>query len=266
MEEWTDSAIILGARSHGENGAVVSVLSRAHGRYAGYVHGARSPRTRGLLESGNRVQIAWRARMPDQLGTFSVESDGAGAAPALLYDPLRLSAMLSACALCEAALPDREGHGGLFAGLEALLDHLGGLHWGAAYIFWEIAFLRELGFGLDLSRCALGGDPQTLEWVSPKSGRAVSREAGAPYADRLLPLPAFLKPTGGDDGPEEIVKGLDLTGKFLDIWAFAHHSHGVPEQRRRFRRAFRTEPALQKEGEPEISALAEEILSKKCRF
>lgn len=238
MEQWTDCAIILGARSHGENGAVVSVLSREHGRYTGYVHGAQSPRMRGLLESGNRVHVNWRARVADQLGTFSLESDGAGAGPAILHDQQRLAALLSACALCEAALPDREGHPGLFSGLEALLEHLSGAHWGAAYVFWEIALLRELGFGLDLSRCALGGDPETLEWVSPKSGRAVSRAAGAPYADRLLPLPAFLKPGGGSDHPEEIEKGLDLTGKFLEIWVFAHHSHGVPAPRQRFRAGF----------------------------
>lgn len=243
MEQWTDCAIILGARPHGENGAVVSVLGRDHGRYTGYVHGAHSSRMRGLLEAGNRVHVSWRARVADQLGTFAIETDGAGAAPRILHDPQRLAGMLSACALCEAALPDREGHAGLFSGLEALLEHLSGEHWGAAYIFWEIAFLRELGFGLDLSRCALGGDPQTLEWVSPKSGRAVSREKGGPYADRLLPLPAFLKPGGGEDGPEEIIKGLDLTGRFLEIWAFAHHSSGVPAPRQRFRAGFENNPA-----------------------
>lgn len=237
MEQWTDTAIVLGARTHGENGAIVCMLTREHGRHAGYVHGARSARLRGLLEPGSRLHVDWRARVADQLGTFSVESNGVGAGSALLHDSLRLSALLSACALCEATLPDREGHPGLFAGLETLCAHLSGAHWGAAYVFWEIALLRELGFGLDLSRCALGGDPLTLEWVSPKSGRAVSRAAGEAYADRLLPLPAFLKPGGGEDTPDEVLKGLTLTGHFLETWVFAHHSIGVPDQRQRLRTA-----------------------------
>ena len=213
------------------------MLSRAHGRYAGYVHGARSSRLRGLLEPGSRVQVDWRARLADQLGTFAVEPDGAGASSGLLHDPLRLCALMSACALCEATLPDREGHGGLFEGLETLFEHLCGPHWGAAYVFWEIALLRELGFGLDLGRCAMGGDSRTLAWVSPKSGRAVSRESAEPYAARLLPLPAFLKPGGGPDSPAEVLKGIDLTGHFLESWAFAHHTVGIPDPRRRLRAA-----------------------------
>ena len=105
--------------------------------------------------------------------------------------------------------------------------------WDAAYIYWEIAFLKELGFGLDLTRCAGGGDSQTLAYVSPKSGRAVSYAAGEPYKEKLLELPAFLKPNGGPADVEEILKGLVMTGHFLEHWAFAHHSKGVPDPRLR---------------------------------
>ncbi len=237
MEQWTDTAIVLGSRPHGENGAVLSVLSCAHGRHAGYVHGARTARFRGALEPGCRVTVHWRARVADQLGTFEPEIEH-GAHAALTFDSLRLSALLSACALCDAALPEREGHPGLFAGLEALIEALSGPHWGATYVYWEIALLRELGFGLDLMRCAAGGDPATLEWVSPKSGRAVSAAAGAPYRDKLLPLPAFLRPGGGEDDPPEILKGLDMTARFLEHWAFAQHTRGMPAPRQRFHAQF----------------------------
>ena len=233
MEQWTDTAIVLGSRPHGENGAVLSVLSCAHGRHAGYVHGARTARFRGALEPGCRVTVHWRARVADQLGTFEPEIEH-GAHAALTFDSLRLSA----CALCDAALPEREGHPGLFAGLEALIEALSGPHWGATYVYWEIALLRELGFGLDLMRCAAGGDPATLEWVSPKSGRAVSAAAGAPYRDKLLPLPAFLRPGGGEDDPPEILKGLDMTARFLEHWAFAQHTRGMPAPRQRFHAQF----------------------------
>lgn len=237
MEQWTDTAIVLGARPHGENGAVVSVLTQERGRHAGYVYGARTSRLRGVLEPGGRVTVHWRARVADQLGAFDPEPEH-GAHAALTFDPLRLSALLSACALCDAALPEREGHPGLFAGLEALIDALPGPHWGASYVYWEIALLRELGFGLDLARCAGGGDPATLEWVSPKSGRAVSAAAGAPYRDRLLPLPAFLKPGGGSDDPAEVLKGLDMTARFLEHWAFAQHTRSMPAPRLRFHAQF----------------------------
>jgi hypothetical protein len=110
--------------------------------------------------------------------------------------------------------------------------------WAAAYVMWELALLREMGYGIELTKCAGGGDPETLEWVSPKSGHAVSRAAGAPYKEKLLPLPAFLKPEKGEASDEEILKGLRLTGYFLEHRAFAHHSRGVPEERLRFEERF----------------------------
>lgn len=237
MEQWQDQGIVLSARAHGENGAVVSVLTENYGRHAGYVRGGQSSRNRGALQPGNLVGARWASRVADQLGTFILEQDH-NLAVGCMDDALRLGALLSACALCDAALPEREAHPGLFHGLKALLENMDGEIWGAAYVMWEIVLLKELGFALNLSRCAGGGDAAALEWVSPKSGHAVSREKGAPYQDKLLPLPAFLKPERGDASDEEVFTGLQMTFHFLEHWVFNHHRTGIPEQRLRFHERF----------------------------
>lgn len=237
MEQWSDQAIILSVRAHGENGGVVSLLTENHGRHAGYVRGIHSSKMRGLLERGNLVGVEWSARTNDDLGSFRLEQDRHITA-GLMGDKLKLSALLSACSLCDRALPEREGHAGLFHGFMALLDNMDMEGWGAAYVMWEMALLRELGFAIDLSRCAGGGDPQTLAYVSPKSGCAVSEAAAAPYKERLLPLPSFLRPEKGDINDEEILTGLKLTGYFLINWVFAQHTQGIPEDRLRFEERF----------------------------
>lgn len=252
MERWEDQAIVLAARAHGENGAILSVLSEHHGRHAGYVRGMRSSRLRGALECGNIVDLSWAARISDNLGSFALELRHNPSAH-FLADSLRLAALQSACALCHEALPEREGHAGLFHGLAALLDTLASDVWGPSYVMWEIALLRELGFSLDLSSCAGGGDASDLAYVSPKTGRAVSRAAGEPYKDRLLKLPEFLRTLSLNPSPsrerentqhqgggdfEDILTGLKLTGHFLEHWAFAHHATGVPESRLRFQNRF----------------------------
>ena len=233
MEQWRDQGFVLSVRAHGEGGAVVSLLTENHGRHAGYLHGAQSTKKRAMIEPGSRVSIDWKSRVADNLGTVTLEPE-AGLPHGVLDDPLKLSALLSACALCAAALPEREGHPGLFRGFETLIDMMSGEVWPAAYIYWEIALLKELGYGLDLTRCAGGGDAKTLAYVSPKSGCAVSYAAGEPYKDKLLELPSFLKPNGGPLDEEEIQKGLTMTSYFLEHWVFAHHTKGVPEARLRF--------------------------------
>jgi DNA repair protein RecO (recombination protein O) len=231
MEQWTDSGYILSVRPHGEGGAVLALLTEQYGRHAGYLYGAGSKR--GMLQPGVRVHIDWKARTADQLGHVTLEQE-AGLPIGILDDPLRLAALLSACALCDAALPEREGHPGLYYGFKALTEIMEQEIWGAAYIYWEIALLKELGFGLDLTRCAGGGDANTLAYVSPKSGRAVSYAASEPYRDKLLELPAFLKPNGGPLDDEEVLKGLKMTGYFLEHWVFTHHTKGIPDARLRF--------------------------------
>jgi len=233
MEQWEDQGIVLSVRGHGENGVIVSLLTESNGRHVGYVRGIHSSKMRGTAEVGNQVDARWQARVSDGLGAYQLEplkSYG----PLYMTDSLRLSALQSACALCDEALPEREKHAGLYHGLLALFDHLDSDIWAATYVMWEIAFLRELGFSLDLSKCAGGGNSDALAYVSPKTGRAVSVEEGEPYKDKLLKLPAFLGPSGGDTELEDILQALSLTGYFLEHWAFTHHTRGVPEQRLRF--------------------------------
>lgn len=237
MEQWSDQGIVLSVRPHGESGAIATLLTESHGRHAGYVRGGQSSRLRGVLERGSVVSVQWSARVSDSLGAYVLEQERNPAA-AFMDDPLKLGALMAACSLCEAALPEREGHAGLYYGLIALMEAMDSEIWGAAYVMWEIALLRELGFGINLTRCAGGGDANQLAYVSPKSGHAVSREAGEPYKDKLLALPGFLAPQKGDINDEEVYKGLCLTGYFLEHWVFTHHSKGVPEQRLRFQERF----------------------------
>ena len=254
MERWQDQGIVLSARAHGENGAIVSLLTEHHGRFAGYVRGAHSTKGRGTLEAGNIVDVEWQSRVSDQLGSFSLELSKSPVAH-FITDPLKLAALQSACALCDAALPEREGHPGLFYGLQSLFDTLDTEVWAPAYVMWEIAFLRELGFSLDLSKCAGGTDDPDLIYVSPKTGRAVSRSAGQIYKERILPLPGFLSPAGGQGDDEEVAAGLKLTGYFLEHWVFAHHTKGIPEQRLRFEARFAKSMGQESKDEQKESAI-----------
>lgn len=232
MEQWQDQGIILQVRAHGENGAVVSLLTPHLGRVAGYVRGAGSSKMRGTLEIGNLVDARWSARTEGQLGSYTLELSKNHAA-GVMDDSLKLGALQSACALCHDTLPEREVHEGLYHGLLALFEMLQGEVWGAAYVMWEIALLRELGFSLDLTKCAGGGDAATLAYVSPKTGRAVSYAQAQPYKEKLLELPSFLKPNGGPCEDEDVITGLKLTGYFLEHWVFAHHSNGPSTERLR---------------------------------
>ncbi len=237
MEVWKDQGIVLSVRQHGENGAVVALLTEQHGRYMGYVRGAHSARMRGILQVGNLVSAEWSSRVSDSMGTYELELHEALAA-SVMDDSLRLGALLSACALCDAALPERESHCGLFYGMLALLQTLETESWAPTYVMWELAFLRELGFGIDLTKCAVSGTTKNLTHISPKSGRAVSTKAAEPYLDKLLVLPHFLRPqrSGGDDA--DVLAGLQMTAHFLEHWAFVHHTQGLPESRTRFQERF----------------------------
>lgn len=240
--EWADAGIVLSARRHGESGLVVSLLTGAHGRHAGLVRGGLSKAARGLYEPGNVVSATWKARLEDQLGLYVCELAEANAA-ALLADAGRLAALTAACAMVEAAVPEREAHPRLFDATIALLGALRdapGPWYAAAYVEWEVVLLADLGFGLDLGACAATGATTDLVWVSPRSGRAVSAMAGEPYRDRLLPLPRFLlhedEPEEGAPTADDILRGLRLTGWFLDrhLPATGRHAAGLPAARGRF--------------------------------
>jgi DNA repair protein RecO (recombination protein O) len=214
MESWDDEALILSVRRHGEHAGLCMLLTRTHGRHAGLLPGAWSKSRRGVVQPGNRVRAVWRARLSEQLGTLTLELIEAHCVAALA-DPGRLAALSSACALAELALPERQPQPASFAALSALLSALAAESWPTIYVHFERALLSDLGFGLDLSVCALTGVTEDLAYVSPKSGRAVSRSAGQPWAPRLLPLPRFLV-AGGEGDCADIRDGLRLTGHFLD--------------------------------------------------
>ncbi|GAB3455165.1 DNA repair protein RecO [Insolitispirillum peregrinum] len=219
--EWRDVGIVLSARPHGEGGAIASLLTASHGRHAGLVPAGRSRSRRATLEPGTLLTCRWGARLESHLGRFTCEPVESSAS-LLLGDPRRLSVLNAFCALADWALPERLPCPDLYDASLALLVALQGEGWAAAYVHWEMLLLAETGFPLDLSACAATGRQDELVWVSPRSGRAVCREAGRPYADRLLPLPAFLLPEPPVDmeWPEQwdhpdICTGLALTGYFL---------------------------------------------------
>ena len=190
--EFSDDAIVLGGRGHGETGAIVHVLTNAHGVYAAHIAGGASRRLKAALQPGARVVFTYRARHADQLGSATLEIDGP--TPDVLDDPLALIGLQCACTMTRAVLPEREAQPGAFHALGALigvLDHEA--IWPAIYVRYEAGLLEAIGFGLDLTACAVTGERDALVYVSPKSGRAVSRTAGAGYHDKLLRLPAFLQ-------------------------------------------------------------------------
>ena len=235
--EWEDEAVVLSVRRHGEHGGIASLLTRSHGRHAGLVHGAQSKTHRGIAQPGNHVRAWWRGRLAEQLGTLRLEVLQAHAGAAL-DDPARLAALSAACAWAELVLPERQPHPGAFAALEALLTALAADSWPSVYVHWELALLRDLGFGLDLSVCAATGQTSDLGFVSPKTGRAVSRVAAGPWKDKLLVLPRFLV-EGGEGDAADIRHGLMLTGFFLDRHVLAAHNLAMPSARIRLVDRFR---------------------------
>ena len=226
--EWEDHGIVLSERRHGESGAIVNLLTSEHGRHAGRVRSTRGPRTRGIFVPGNLVLASWRARLDEHLGNFTGELVTPFAARAL-DDPGRLACLAAACALTDLALPEREPHPRAFAALQALLEDL--VDWPAAYVRWELGLLAELGFGLDLSCCAVTGVTEDLRWVSPKTGRAVSDAAAEPWRARLLALPAFLVEPAVVPSAADLKLGLALTGHFLIAHVFAPHNRREPGAR-----------------------------------
>jgi DNA repair protein RecO (recombination protein O) len=246
--EWNDDAIVLEARTHGETGAVARLLTREHGLHAGLVQGGAGARGRGLLQPGNRVVAKWRARLPEHLGTYTLELAESHAA-GILDDKLRLSALQSACAVIAAAMPEREPHPAAFYGFEAWLGSLAGEGWDAGYVAFELGLLAELGFGLELDRCAATGARSDLTHVSPRTGRAVSAGAAAPFRDRLLKLPGFLVGAGPAE-PADIVDGLVLAGHFLARSLFAATHSPLPAARERFIESYRRYAANPVTGTP----------------
>lgn len=233
--QWSDEGIIIGVRAHGETAAIVDVLTRDHGRHAGLVHGGRSRKLRPMLQTGNQVDVTWKARLAEQLGHFTLEPRRAFAAD-VLDDPPALLALSSITALAHL-LAERDPHPNLY---EVTLFVLGFLDdptaWPALYVRWELALLDELGFGLDLMSCAVSGANDALTYVSPRSGRAVSESVAEPYRDKLLRLPPFLRPRPARSSvppvtDQDVQDGLALTFYFLRERVLLPRDLELPEPR-----------------------------------
>jgi DNA repair protein RecO (recombination protein O) len=229
--EWEAPAVVLDIRPHGEGGAIASLLTEAHGRHAGLAKGGASRGQAALWQPGNLIEARWVARLPEQLGALSGEMVHPAAAMAM-EDPLALAALRAACAVAEGGLPEREAHPRIFHGLVAFIAMLARDTALALpdLVRWEADLLAELGYGLDLSRCAITGSAEDLAFVSPRSGRAVSEPAAGEWRDRLLPLPRFLLGQG-PSGPADWAAGLRLTGHFLARDVFGTHNKGLPAAR-----------------------------------
>ena len=232
--DWRDHGILLGVRRHGETSAIIDVFTENHGRHAGVVRGGTSRKIAPILQPGAQLDVTWRARLEDHIGTYQVEPLRSRAA-AVMGSRLALAGLNAVAALLSFCLPEREAHARLYARTEPLMDLLGQDElWPLAYLRWELALLDEMGFGLDLSRCAVTGGREGLIYVSPKSGRAVSQAGAGDWADRLLPLPRAM--LGQGDAPdEEIAQGFETTGFFLRHKLAGDLVHKpLPEARQRF--------------------------------
>ncbi|HWE98584.1 MAG TPA: DNA repair protein RecO [Caulobacteraceae bacterium] len=232
--EFEDEAFVLAARPYGEAGVIVEALTREHGKWAAHVAGGASRRMAGVLQPGARAVFRYRSRISEQLGSATLEGVGEGAA-VLFDDAAALAAMASAAALLAQALPEREPHGGAFLAFEALMSALEIPEiWPAVMVRFEAGLLETLGFGLDLSRCAVSGSTDNLAFVSPRTGRAVGAEAGEAWRERLLRLPPFMISAQQGLGSGDIGDGLAITGWFLQKHVFDLVDRPLPPARERF--------------------------------
>ena len=230
--EWVDDAIVLGARPFGEGKLVAEVFARGHGRYGGVVHAGR--KSQPILQSGNLVHVGWKARLSEQLGFYNPLELTEGHATRLLDDPAALAGLSSAVTLVRMATPERQAYPQLYDALIVLIEAMPQNEiWPALYARFELGLLSALGYGLDLTRCAVTGETENLRWVSPRTGRAATAEAGAPHADVLLKLPPFLTDPEAELESGDVADAFALSGYFLERRLFDVKGEGMPEARRR---------------------------------
>jgi DNA repair protein RecO (recombination protein O) len=231
--QWTDEGIVLGVKRHGEANGILELMTREHGRHLGMVRGAFGTRLKPVLQTGNSVSATWRARLDEHLGHYAVEglrlrSGNIFGARHAVYGVTHLAALMR-------LLPERDPHATLHAVLEDMLDRLEDPHWAAPQVVrFELQLLAELGFGLDLAACAATGAVADLIYVSPKSGRAVSRAAGEPYAERMLRLPEFLLDADAAPAGRDVDDGFALTGFFLTRYVLEPRGLALADERAHF--------------------------------
>jgi DNA repair protein RecO (recombination protein O) len=230
---WTDEGIVLGVKRHGEANGILDLMTREHGRHLGLVRGGFGARMKPVLQVGNSVSASWRARLDEHLGNYTVEpvnlrAANFFAAPHAIYGVSHLAALMR-------LLPERDPHADLYAEFDNVLGHLDDPTMAAPMVArFELQLLTELGFGLDLEQCAATGARADLIYVSPKSGRAVSRDAGEPYADRMLRLPAFLRDRAAQPAGRDLADGFALTGYFLARHVLEPRGLALSEERAYF--------------------------------
>jgi DNA repair protein RecO (recombination protein O) len=231
--QWTDEGIVLGVKRHGEAGGILELMTREHGRHLGMVRGAFSARLNPIVQPGNTVSATWRARLDEHLGNYTVEALNLRASSFFtsshaIYGVGHLAALMR-------LLPERDPHEGLYAVFESLLEHLDDAGAVAPQVVrFELQLLSELGFGLDLEQCVATGATDELVFVSPKSGRAVSRAAGEPWADRMLRLPAFLREQDALPAGRDVADGFALTGFFLTRYVLEPRGVTLGDERSHF--------------------------------
>lgn len=241
--DWSDEGIVITTRRHGETSLIVELLTRHHGRHAGLVRGGTSRRHKAMLQPGNTLSAHWRARLEEHLGAYTFEPVKTRAA-SLMAGRLSLAGLNAMCALTVLCLPEREAHERLYDAFEVVLSAMEDPEvWPALYVKWEVGLLRDLGFGLEFGHCAATGVTENLEYLSPKSGNAVSVAAAEPYKDRLFVIPSFLREDRGtgESSGADILEGLKMTGHFIERRLLRPHGLDLPESRYRLEDLLRRE-------------------------
>jgi len=233
---WNDPAIVLGSKKYGESAAVVCLLTQSHGLYKGLVRSMNGKAARGIFQTGNFIDAKWSGRLPEHLGNFSAELTKPNAA-LLLSDSVKLTALGAICSLLEMTLPERDQCPDIYDRLYNFIEIMcQSDSWQYEYVILELELLTHLGFGLDLSECAATGATEDLVYLSPKSGRAVSRKAGEPYKSKLFLLPEYFI-TGEINEKTEgnALNGLDICAYFLEKYVLKPHNAALPLTRLRLR-------------------------------
>ena len=228
--DWSADGYVLNVRKHGETSAITEIFTREKGRHPGLVRGGIGRRMRPVLQPGNHVSVEWRGRLEDQLGHYTVEARDSRAAE-LMEERLSLAGLNALCVMTRELLPEREAYPALFDVFSIVVSQLDNPEvWPALYVRWESGLLAALGYGLDLSECAATGTTENLTHISPRSGRAVCTEAAAPYGDKMLKLPGFMRGEASAT-PEDIWEGLRLTGYFLETRVQWEINRTLPDAR-----------------------------------